>query len=42
VLIGTNVVKVIAQESEITDLGIGDKVIVASKAFNPVLLKIEK
>ncbi|AXT52746.1 ATP-binding cassette domain-containing protein [Aquimarina sp. BL5] len=42
VLIGTNVVKVIAQESEITDLRIGDKVIVASKAFNPVLLKIEK
>ncbi|WP_299259969.1 sulfate/molybdate ABC transporter ATP-binding protein [uncultured Aquimarina sp.] len=42
VLIGNNVVKIIAQESEITDLGIGDKVIVASKAFNPVLLKIEK
>ncbi|WP_299218524.1 ATP-binding cassette domain-containing protein [uncultured Aquimarina sp.] len=42
VLIGNNVVKIIAQESEITDLGIGDKVIVASKAFNPILLKIEK
>ncbi len=40
VLIGTNVVKVIAQESEVTDLEIGDKVIVASKAFNPVLQKI--
>ncbi|WP_298544520.1 ATP-binding cassette domain-containing protein [uncultured Aquimarina sp.] len=42
VLIGNNVVKIIAQKSEIIDLGIGDKVIVASKAFNPVLLKIEK
>ncbi|SEL71945.1 molybdate transport system ATP-binding protein [Aquimarina amphilecti] len=40
VLIGNNVVRVIAQESEIVDLAIGDKVIVASKAFNPVLLKV--
>lgn len=40
VLIGTNVVRVIAQESDITDLNIGDKVIVASKAFNPVIQKI--
>ncbi|MFD2562731.1 ABC transporter ATP-binding protein [Aquimarina rubra] len=42
VIIGNNVVKIIAQESEITDLGIGDKVIVASKAFNPVLVKIKE
>ncbi|WP_299443734.1 ATP-binding cassette domain-containing protein [uncultured Aquimarina sp.] len=42
VLIGNNVVKIIAQESEIINLGIGDKVVVASKAFNPVLLKIGK
>ena len=41
VLIGNNVVKVIAQESEIINVGIGDKVIVASKAFNPVLVKID-
>ncbi|MDH7447778.1 ABC transporter ATP-binding protein [Aquimarina sp. 2201CG14-23] len=42
VLIGSNVVKVIAQKSEIKHLEIGSKVIVASKAFNPILLKIEK
>ncbi|WP_378178203.1 ABC transporter ATP-binding protein [Aquimarina sp. SS2-1] len=42
VLIGNNVVKIIAQESEITDLGIGSKVVVASKAFNPVLVKIKE
>lgn len=41
VLIGQNVVKVVAQEQEIVNLAIGDKVIVASKAFNPVLQKIE-
>lgn len=41
VLIGQNVVKVVAQEQEIVNLEIGDKVIVASKAFNPVLQKIE-
>ncbi|GAA4275124.1 ATP-binding cassette domain-containing protein [Aquimarina gracilis] len=40
VLIGNNVVKVIAQNSEITDLTVGDKVMVASKAFNPVIQKI--
>ncbi|WP_405205247.1 sulfate/molybdate ABC transporter ATP-binding protein [Aquimarina sp. LLG6339-5] len=40
VLIGNNVVRVIAQESEISSLAIGDKVVVASKAFNPVLIKI--
>ncbi len=42
VLVGNNVVKVIAQESEIENLAIGDKVIVASKAFNPVLVKVEE
>ncbi len=40
VLIGTNVVKIIAQESEIQDLTIGDTVVVASKAFNPVIQKV--
>jgi len=35
VLIGNNVVKVIADESEVKELNIGDKVMVASKAFNP-------
>ncbi|MGB5431262.1 ABC transporter ATP-binding protein [Eudoraea sp.] len=41
VLIQNNVVKVIADKSEVKSLGIGDKVIVASKAFNPILYKIE-
>ncbi len=40
VLIGNNVVKIIAQESEIETLNIGDTVLVASKAFNPVIQKI--
>ncbi len=40
VLIGTNVVKIIAQQSEIIDLKIGDTVMVASKAFNPVIQKV--
>ena len=42
VLIETNIVKIIAQEPEIADLQIGDKVIVAAKAFNPVIQKISK
>lgn len=40
VLIHSDVVKVIAQQEDITDLEVGDKVMVASKAFNPVLYKI--
>ncbi|WP_291866827.1 ATP-binding cassette domain-containing protein [Maribacter sp.] len=41
VLIFSEIVKVIAQESEIQNLGPGDKVIIASKAFNPIILKLE-
>jgi molybdate transport system ATP-binding protein len=41
VLIQNNVVKVIANKSEIQSLNVGDKVMVASKAFNPILYKIE-
>ncbi|MGB5204936.1 MAG: ABC transporter ATP-binding protein, partial [Eudoraea sp.] len=41
VLIQNNVVKVIADKSEVQALNIGDKVMVASKAFNPILYKIE-
>lgn len=41
VLIHSNIVKVIAQESEVQDMGIGDKVIVASKAFNPIIYKLD-
>ncbi|MCR9066557.1 MAG: ATP-binding cassette domain-containing protein [Cytophagales bacterium] len=42
VLIDQNVVKVIAQETEINNLKIGDKVMVASKAFNPLIYKIDE
>lgn len=41
VLIQNNIVKVIAQESEIKTIQVGDKVMVASKAFNPLIYKIE-
>lgn len=40
ILIGVNIVKVVAVESEIQTMSVGDKVIVASKAFNPLLQKI--
>ncbi|MEX0363361.1 MAG: ABC transporter ATP-binding protein, partial [Allomuricauda sp.] len=40
VLIQNEVVKIIAQESEVKNLGIGDTVIVASKAFNPIIYKV--
>lgn len=41
VLIQNNIVKVIGQESKVRDLKIGDKVMVASKAFNPLIYKIQ-
>lgn len=37
---GNNIVKVVATEEDITSLGIGDKVMIASKAFNPIIVKI--
>lgn len=40
-LIGTNIVKIVAEEDDIKDLQIGDKILVASKAFNPIIHKIE-
>ena len=40
VLIGKELVKVIADYSEAKNLRIGDKVLIASKAFNPVIQKI--
>lgn len=42
IIIGNNIIKTIAQETEVMNLAIGDKVIVASKAFNPILIKINK
>lgn len=38
--IGNDLVKVVADQSEVVDLQPGDKVTVASKAFNPILQKI--
>ncbi len=40
ILIGNELVKVVADEAEAKTLGIGDKVLVASKAFNPIIRKI--
>ena len=39
VLIGNNIVKVIGCEEEIKELQRGDKVIIVSKAFNPLIIK---
>ncbi|MEJ2584187.1 MAG: hypothetical protein P8Z38_03835 [Robiginitalea sp.] len=41
VLIQNQLVKVVAQEKEIRELKIGDRILVASKAFNPVLYKLD-
>jgi len=41
VLIGNNLVKVVADEREAVQFSIGNKVLVASKAFNPIIQKIE-
>lgn len=40
ILIGKDLVKVVADESEAKSLAIGDKVLVASKAFNPVIKRL--
>jgi molybdate transport system ATP-binding protein len=40
VLIGKDLVKVVADEDEAKDLMVGDKVFIASKAFNPIIQKI--
>ena len=40
VLSGSNIIKVIATEDEINTLKVGTKVMVASKAFNPMIQKI--
>ncbi|KAA3643657.1 MAG: ATP-binding cassette domain-containing protein [Bacteroidetes bacterium] len=41
ILIGNDLIKVVADEEEIEGLRIGDKVLVASKAFNPIIKKID-
>lgn len=40
ILIGNDLVKVISEEDEAKSLMIGDKVLVASKAFNPIIQKL--
>ena len=42
VLVGSNIVKIIATENEITNIKTGDKILLASKAFNPLFKKIEQ
>lgn len=39
ILVGNNSVKVAASDEEVSGLTIGSKIIVASKAFNPVIIK---
>lgn len=41
VLIGKDLVKVVADTEEARKLQIGDKVIIASKAFNPIIYKVD-
>ena len=41
VLIGKDLVKVVADDNEAKTLAIGDKVLIASKAFNPIIHKID-
>ena len=41
ILIGNDLVRIIADEKEAQGLAIGDKVLVASKAFNPIIKKLE-
>ena len=40
VLIGKDLVKVVVDENEAKELSLGDKVLVASKAFNPIIKKL--
>jgi molybdate transport system ATP-binding protein len=40
ILIEGSLVKIIADETETKDMNVGDKVLVASKAFNPIIQKI--
>ena len=40
ILIGTSIVKIVAEEDDVKDLKTGDKILVASKAFNPIIHKV--
>lgn len=39
VIVGNNIVKVMATGEEVASLAVGDKVVVISKAFNPLIMK---
>jgi len=41
VLIGNNLIKVVATRDEVDELNVGDKVVVVSKAFNPLIIKLK-
>jgi len=40
VLTGNNILKVVATEEEAKNLKIGDKILIVSKAFNPIIIKV--
>jgi molybdate transport system ATP-binding protein len=40
ILVGNNIVKIIATENEIEGIAVGDKILLSSKAFNPLFRKI--
>ena len=40
VLVGNNIIKVIAVKEEAENLNVGDKVMIVSKAFNPLIIKL--
>lgn len=42
VLIGNNLIKVMATEDEVADLRVGDRVMVISKSFNPMIIKLDQ
>jgi molybdate transport system ATP-binding protein len=42
IIIGNNLVKIVADQTEVVNLAVGDEVLVASKAFNPVIQKVRR
>jgi molybdate transport system ATP-binding protein len=42
ILVGANFVKIIADQTDVAELQAGDQVLVASKAFNPMIIKLNK
>ncbi|HMB17105.1 MAG TPA: hypothetical protein VKN62_12415, partial [Pelovirga sp.] len=42
VLVGQDIVQVIASEQETTNLNVGKRVLIASKAFNPLIMPLDE